>query len=315
MANTQKHIPVMLKEVLHYLYPQAGKTYVDATFGNGGYTEAVLQAADCKVIAIDRDPTVVSRAEELKQKYGARFEFRAGRFGDILNLITEPVDGFVFDIGVSSMQLDEAERGFSFAKPAPLDMRMSCKGTTAADIVNTMEEHELADLIFNYGEERKSRQIAHKIAEFRKLKPITLTTELADIIYSVISKKFNEINPATRTFQALRIAVNDELGELKSGLKAATERLKPEGRLVVVDFHSLEDRIVKTFFNEMNGKNSGTSRYMPVAENKTPVVFSAVSKAVFPTAEEAAENPRARSAKLRFAVKATAPAKKGVTND
>lgn len=315
MSEQQKHIPVMLKEVLAYLYPQNGKTYVDATFGNGGYSEAILQAADCNVIAIDRDPTVVSRAEELKQKYGSRFEFRAGKFGNIQNLIEDKVDGFVFDIGVSSMQLDEAERGFSFAKPAPLDMRMSCSGISAADIVNTMEEHELADLIYNYGEERKSRQIARKIAEARKLKPITLTTELADIIYSVISKKFNEINPATRTFQALRIAVNDELGELKAGLKAATALLKPEGRLVVVDFHSLEDRIVKTFFNEMSGKNSGTSRYMPVAANKTPAVFSAVSKAVFPTAEEAAENPRARSAKLRFALKSATPEMKGDTND
>lgn len=304
MSITAKHIPVMLKEVLQSLLPEDGKTYVDATFGNGGYSEAILEAADCKVIALDRDPTVVARASELKALYGSRFEFKSGCFSRIGELIGEPVDGFVFDIGVSSMQLDVAERGFSFAKEAPLDMRMSLSGTTAADIVNTMDEKELADLIYQYGEERKSRQIAHKIVEYRRHKPIETTTELAGIIYTVLHRTPHAIDPATRTFQALRIAVNDELGELKTGLQAATEKLSPGGRLVVVDFHSLEDRIVKTFFNTLSGKTAGVSRYLPETNKKEKPLFSQISKAIAASCEECAVNPRARSAKLRFAVKA-----------
>ena len=310
MDGKQRHIPVMLDEVIKYLSPQDGKTYVDATFGNGGYTEAILQSANCKVIAIDRDPTVLARAKEVKEKYANRFEFVSGRFGDVKNLISESVDGFVFDIGVSSMQLDDADRGFSFSKEAPLDMRMSLSGVTAADIVNNTEENELADIIYTYGEEKKSRQIARKIVEYRNIKPIETTTELAEIIYSIIHKNFGQINPATRTFQALRIAVNEELNELKNGLESATRLLKPQGRLVVVDFHSLEDRIVKKFFNEKSGKTNGVSRYMPQIITNTDVIFEVVSKAIAPTAEECEQNPRARSAKLRYAVKA-----KGVNND
>ena len=310
MDVMQRHIPVMLNEVLEYLAPQDGKTYVDATFGNGGYTQAILESANCKVIAIDRDPTVLCRVKEIKDKYKDRFEFVSGRFGDIKNLISEPVDGFVFDIGVSSMQLDDASRGFSFSKEAPLDMRMSQSGTSAADIVNNTEESELADIIYTYGEEKKSRQIARKIVEYRKTKPIETTTELAEIIYSIIHKNFGQINPATRTFQALRIAVNEELNELKNGLEAATCLLKQQGRLVVVDFHSLEDRIVKKFFNEKSGKTNGVSRYMPQIKNNTDVTFDVISKAVMPTLEECEQNPRARSAKLRYAVKS-----KGVNND
>ena len=257
MAETrQKHIPVMLDEVLENLKPAAGKVYVDATFGNGGYTKAILEKASCKVIALDRDPNVKSRAEELKKEFGDRFEFRAGQFGNFAELVSEEINGAVFDIGVSSMQLDQAERGFSFSKEAPLDMRMSCTGTSAADLVNNLPEKELADLIYKYGEEKKSRQIASRIAERRKTKKITTTTELAEIIYSVIHKSPNSIDPATRTFQALRIAVNNELQELENGLKGALLRLVPGGRLVVVSFHSLEDRIVKTFFNENSGKNA-----------------------------------------------------------
>lgn len=207
MSEKQKHIPVMLNEVLAALNPQDGETYVDATFGNGGYTEAILKAADCKVIAIDRDPTVLPRTEELKALYGSRFEFRRGQFSDIKALINQPVNGVVFDIGVSSMQLDQAERGFSFSKDAPLDMRMSCDGVTAAEIVNETPEKELADLIYKYGEERKSRQIAAKIAAYRKNKEISTTKELAEIIYTVIHKTPNGIDPATRTFQALRIEI------------------------------------------------------------------------------------------------------------
>ena len=297
-----KHIPVMLKEVLQYLNPQSGETYVDATFGNGGYTKAVLEATSCKVIALDRDPNVIVRANEFKNMYGNRFDFRSGKFGDFLDLVPEKINGAVFDIGVSSMQLDNADRGFSFSKQADLDMRMSCEGMSAKDIVNSLSEKELADMIYNYGEERKSRQIAQKIAEYRRKKKIETTTELAEIIYTVIHRKAGEIDPATRTFQALRIAVNDELGELERGLAGAANRLLPKGRLVVVDFHSLEDRIVKNYMKENGGRKVKISKYAPeLTEDNS--LFCEVSKAIVPAADECQNNPRARSAKLRFAVR------------
>lgn len=298
----QKHIPVMLQEVLTALKPQKGEVYVDATFGNGGYTKAILENADCKVIALDRDPTVKIRVNEFKNMYGDRFEFRAGQFGDFADLVPEKINGVVFDIGVSSMQLDEAERGFSFSKEGALDMRMSQDGISAKDIVNSYDEEALADLIYQYGEERKSRQIAKRIAEYRQNKKIETTTELAEIIYSVIHKKFGEIDPATRTFQALRIAVNDELGELSRGLSGAANRLQKNGRLVVVDFHSLEDRIVKNFFKENGGKRIRVSKYAPELVQDEHL-FAEVSKVVMPTAEECGKNPRARSAKLRYAIR------------
>lgn len=298
----QKHIPVMLQEVLAALNPQKGELYVDATFGNGGYTRAILEAANCKVIALDRDPTVRIRANEIKNMYGERFEFRFGQFGDFADLVPEKINGAVFDIGVSSMQLDEAERGFSFSKEGALDMRMSQSGVSAKDIVNTYDEQALADLIYQYGEEKKSRQIAREIAEYRKHKEIETTTELAEIIYKVIHKKFGEIDPATRTFQALRIAVNDELGELSRGLTGAATRLQKNGRLAVVDFHSLEDRIVKTFFKENGGRRVRVSKYAPELVQDEHL-FAEVSKVIVPTAEECKRNPRARSAKLRFAVR------------
>lgn len=298
----QKHIPVMLQEVLAALNPQKGEVYVDATFGNGGYTRAILEAANCKVIALDRDPTVRIRANEIKNMYGERFEFRFGQFGDFADLVPEKINGAVFDIGVSSMQLDEAERGFSFSKEGALDMRMSQSGVSAKDIVNTYDEQALADLIYQYGEEKKSRQIAREIAEYRKHKEIETTTELAEIIYKVIHKKFGEIDPATRTFQALRIAVNDELGELSRGLTGAANRLQKNGRLAVVDFHSLEDRIVKTFFKENGGRRVRISKYaLELVQDEH--LFAEVSKVIVPTAEECKRNPRARSAKLRFAVR------------
>lgn len=298
----QKHIPVMLQEVLAALNPQKGEVYVDATFGNGGYTRAILEAANCKVIALDRDPTVRIRANEIKNMYGERFEFRFGQFGDFADLVPEKINGAVFDIGVSSMQLDEAERGFSFSKEGTLDMRMSQSGVSAKDIVNTYDEQALADLIYQYGEEKKSRQIAREIAEYRKHKEIETTTELAEIIYKVIHKKFGEIDPATRTFQALRIAVNDELGELSRGLTGAANRLQKNGRLAVVDFHSLEDRIVKTFFKENGGRRVRVSKYAPELVQDEHL-FAEVSKVIVPTVEECKRNPRARSAKLRFAVR------------
>lgn len=299
----QTHFPVMLPQVLETLRPQDGRIYVDATFGNGGYTEAVLNAANCKVIALDRDPNVLPRVKELQALYGGRLEFRAGCFGDFAKLVSEQIDGAVFDIGVSSMQLDQGERGFSFSKDAPLDMRMSQSGQSAADIVNTLPESELADLIYQYGEERKSRQIAARIAAARKLKKIETTKELAEIIYSVIRRSPNSIDPATRTFQALRIAVNDELGELQKGLSGATARLKPQGRLVVVDFHSLEDRIVKTFFKNNTGKARHVSRYAAKPQEQDNAIFKECSKVILPSEEEVRNNSRSRSAKLRYAVK------------
>ncbi len=299
----QRHIPVMLEEVLQYLQPQNGEVYVDATFGNGGYSKAILEKADCKVIALDRDPNVQARAGELKSIYGNRFEFYAGNFGDMAQIITEKVNGVVFDIGVSSMQLDDAERGFSFGKEAKLDMRMSCEGVSAADIVNGYEEKDLADLLYKYGEERKSRQIAAKIVEYRKHKEIVTTTELAEIIYTVLPRKNNEINPATRTFQALRIAVNNELGELENGLAGATQLLAKDGRLVVVDFHSLEDRIVKCFMKDNCAKKVRVSKYAPKPVSDNNYLFSGISAVIAPTEKEKNANPRARSAKLRYAIR------------
>ena len=303
----RRHIPVMLAEVLQSLNPQDGKIYVDATFGFGGYSEAILQAADCKVIALDRDPTVKSRAEELAAKYKNRFEFRAGKFGDFTALVGENIDGAVFDIGVSSMQIDEANRGFSFTKEAPLDMRMSCEGLSAKDIVNTYSESELADLIYAYGEDRKSRVIARKIVEYRQEKEIETTTELAEIIYSAIYRpKFGELNPATRTFQALRIAVNDELEQLKQGINGAALRLNKGAPLVVVDFHSLEDRIVKLFFKENSAKKVKISKYaepQDAENNDKKYLFAQVSKVIVPTKSECEQNPRAHCAKLRYAIR------------
>lgn len=303
-AAREKHIPVMLQEVLEALAPQKGGVYVDATFGNGGYTQAILNAADCKVIALDRDPHVEVRAEEFLARYGNRFRFIPGCFSLISELVSEKVDGVVFDIGVSSMQLDESERGFSFAKEGPLDMRMSQKGLTAADIVNNFDETDLANLIYQYGEEKKSRAIAKKIVAARALKPLKTTTELAEIIYKVIRRQPHQIDPATRTFQALRIVVNDELAELETALYGALQILKDQARLVVVDFHSLEDRIVKNFFNQQSGKTAGVSRYAPpLLAQAQPAVFSEISRALKPTEAECAANPRARSAKLRYGIK------------
>ncbi len=304
MADYKIHYPVMLNEVLENLDVANGKIYVDATFGNGGYSEAILNKADCKVIALDRDANVLARAKEMKQIYGNRFEFRQGCFGNFDTLVSENIDGAVFDIGVSSMQLDQAERGFSFAKDAPLDMRMSQEGTSAYDLVNKLSEGELADILYNYGEEKKSRQIAKKIIETRKAKPIETTVELANIIYQVIRRSFNQtIDPATRSFQALRIAVNDELNELQKGLMNASVRLKKGGRLVVVDFHSLEDRIVKSFFKNNSDKNVHISRYRIQEPTKSNAMFCFASKAIVPTAQELELNSRSRSAKLRYAIR------------
>jgi 16S rRNA (cytosine1402-N4)-methyltransferase len=309
MNNESPHYPVMLKEVLEYVSPKDGEVYVDGTFGAGGYSRALLQAADCKVYAIDRDPNVKRLAEELEAEFPGRIELLVGRFSDLERLLKESgvqkVDAVVLDVGVSSMQIDEAERGFSFMREGPLDMRMSQEGVDAAYIVNNTEEKELADIIYKYGGEKKSRRVASAIVKARAEKPITTTKELAEIVRSVVRMAKDKIDPATRTFQALRIWVNDELGELKKALSGAEAVLSPYGRLVVVTFHSLEDAIVKEFINKKSGKTEGVSRHLPLPEEKKVVAtFRAIkNKAIKPTEEEIAINVRSRSAKLRAAEK------------
>ena len=302
----------MLPEILENLRPADGAIYVDGTFGAGGYTGAILDEVDCKVIAIDRDPEAELRANILQKKYGNRLIFIHGRFGDVEDILRqagfEKVDGFVLDLGVSSMQLDQAPRGFSFRADGPLDMRMdNSTGQTAAAIVNSYAEKELADLIYIYGEERHSRRIAKKIIEARREQKIETTAQLADIVRSVVPRsRKDDIDPATRTFQALRIAVNDELGELERALAAAERILKPGGRMIVVSFHSLEDGIVKRFFRGRSGNDPQASRHMPAIAKGTAIFEQVTKKAILPSAREVAENPRSRSAKLRVAMKARA---------
>ena len=309
MTESKRHIPVMINEVLDTLAPQSGKTYVDCTFGNGGYTRAILEATDCSCISIDQDPTVKAKADELKKEFGNRFTFVEGKFGDVEQLIkktsTKNIDGIVFDIGVSSMQLDDADRGFSFNKEAILDMRMSKSGISAKDLVNELDEVELANIIYKYGEERKSRFVARAIVEARAEKEIETTTELANIVDKAIFGKAGKTHPATKTFQALRIETNKELEQLENGLQGATNLLAKDGKLVVVTFHSLEDRIVKNFMKDNSVKTgSGTSRYLPVIEEKTEdKAFSRISKAIKPSKSEILSNKRSRSAKLRVAIK------------
>ena len=296
------HYPVMLNEVLAALSPVDGGIYVDGTFGAGGYTRAILDAADCTVVAIDRDPDAQRRAADMDEP---RLIFLRGCFGDVEALLREAgiekVDGFVLDLGVSSFQLDEADRGFSFREDGPLDMRMDPEsGRSAAELIVQTEEKDLADLIYKYGEERKSRRIAHKIIEVCRQTPIETTGQLADIVRSCVPQSRDGIDPATRTFQALRIAVNDELGELERALASAESILKTDGKMVVVSFHSLDDSLVKRFFREQSGGES-VSRYLPQTEN-APVKFDLLTrKAVKPSAEEIAENARSRSARLRAA--------------
>lgn len=301
------HYPVMLSEVVSALSPVDGGVYVDGTFGAGGYTKAILESADCKVVAIDRDPAAQNRARDLLEKYAGRLVFVRGCFGDVTNLLSHAgvsdVDGFVLDLGVSSYQLDEGDRGFSFRFDAPLDMRMDPDNTrSASDLLAEIEEKELADLLYNYGEERKSRRIAKKIVNLRRENPIHTTTQLADIVRSCLPPaRHGEIDPATRTFQAIRIAVNDELGELERALESAETILAHHGRIVVVSFHSLEDRLVKRFLRTQSGGNA-VSRYVPSTQERSAAKFELLTrKAVKPTEQEMSENPRSRSARLRTA--------------
>lgn len=312
-TEDRPHKPVLLREVLEALAPRDGEIMVDGTFGAGGYSRAILDSANCELYGIDRDPTAVATGKKLEAEYDGRFHMVEGCFGDMAKLVpaagAQQVDGIVLDIGVSSMQLDQADRGFSFREDGPLDMRMSMSGPTAADFVNTAEEEDIANVVYRYGEERASRKVARKIIEMRAEEPFTTTSQLARAVRSVVRKSKDGIDPATRTFQALRIYVNDELGELERAMDAAETLLKPGGRLVVVTFHSLEDRQVKTFMKERSGDPNKMSRRLPgEPEVAIPTFTTITRKAVTGQKDEIRANPRARSAKLRAVARNDQPA-------
>ena len=305
------HIPVLLQDVLEGLRPRDGGVYVDGTFGAGGYSRAILATPGTRVIAFDRDPSAIRDGAELVAASGGRLTLVQARFGDIAKelraLGVGKVDGVALDIGVSSMQFDQAARGFSFRFEGPLDMRMESAGRSAADIVNEEDEAQIADIIYKFGEDHASRRIARFIVQAREAGPITTTSALADIVQRAIPGKPGDIHPATRTFQALRIAVNDELGELVRALAGAEEILAEGGALAVVTFHSLEDRIVKQFFAQRSGKGAARSRLLPGEPIPPPSTFTLQTRqAVAPSHAETVANPRARSAKLRVALRTDA---------
>lgn len=368
-AQSGRHIPVLLASVLDALQPKDGETYIDATFGAGGYTRAILEAADCRVTAFDRDPTAVEAAKPMLDEFGGRLELLQAPFGDLLEMseageLGPQFDGVVFDLGVSSMQLDTPERGFSFQADGPLDMRMgssglvhtaqACvepheaksggqeatiegrrsnigspnvgqgrvpnigspnvgqqeEGPSAADVVNNYDEEVIANILYRLGDERRSRAIAKAIVARRAEQPFSRTLELAELVQKVLGRGPPGKHPATRTFQALRLYVNDELGQLVKGLAGAERVLKPGGRLVVVTFHSLEDRIAKRFFATRSGKTEGVSRHMPAAPEPIhrPSFQIINSRSLTSSKAELEANPRARSARLRFGVRTDAPA-------
>jgi 16S rRNA (cytosine1402-N4)-methyltransferase len=295
------HVPVLLGSVCDWLEPIAGGRFLDATFGGGGYAQALLDAGAAVVVGLDRDPDAVARGRRLTAAE-PRLAIVEGCFGDLADLVDGPFDGIVFDLGVSSFQLDAAGRGFSFRHDGPLDMRMGADGPSAADLVATLDEAELADIFRRYGEEFKARRVARAIVERRRRAPFTRTLDLADVVRRAVGGPPGTVDQATRVFQALRIAVNDELGELERGLEGAVERLAPGGRLVVVSFHSLEDRIVKRFFQTASGTTPGVSRHQPAAAAAAAGPLELLTrKVVRPDAAECARNPRARSARLRAA--------------
>ncbi len=305
------HVPVMLGEVVAALAPQDGAVYLDATFGGGGYARAVLDAAACTVWAIDRDPDAVARGAAIAASYPGRLHLVEGSFGDMVALLAEAgveaLDGVMLDLGVSSFQIDDAARGFSFRLDGPLDMRMSRQGPSAADLVAELSEAELADTLYRFGEERMSRRIARAIVTARAEAPIETTGQLASIIRGVMPPARDGIHPATRSFQALRIRVNDELGEIERALAAAAGLLRPGGRLVVVSFHSLEDRLVKRFFTHAAGRDPAPSRHDPggLVDAMAPDFRLLTPRAVRPGVQEIADNSRARSARLRALARLT----------
>jgi len=316
MPITSGHTPVLLHEVIAALAPHKNGIYVDATFGRGGYTRALLEKPNTRVIAIDRDPDAIKVGQEMVEEFAPRLSVLQGPFGAMDILLAgehlSGVDGIALDLGLSSPQIDEPERGFSFSSDGPLDMRMSKSGPSAADIVNTMDEDDLATIIYTLGEERYSRRVARSILEARASERIARTAQLADIIRKAVPRSADGIDPATRSFQALRIHVNDEMGELTRALIAAEVLLKPQGRLAVVSFHSLEDRIVKEFLRRRSGNAPSVSRHLPANDQNAPAPSFAIltKKPQTPSEAEIAANPRARSAKLRIAERTDAPAQK-----
>jgi 16S rRNA (cytosine1402-N4)-methyltransferase len=305
-----RHTSVLGREAIEWLAPRDGGIFVDATFGAGGYSRAILETPGTRVIGIDRDRTAITGGFGLVDRSDGRLTLVEDRFSNLAEICAahgfDAVDGVVMDVGVSSMQLDQAERGFSFRLGGPLDMRMGQSGPTAADVVAKASEADLASIIYIFGEERHSRRVARAIVAARKDAPVTTTRALADIVGKVVRSKPNEIHPATRTFQALRIFVNEELDELHQALSAAERVLKPGGRLVVISFHSLEDRIVKNFLNE-RGRASSGSRHLPEVAHVASSFQILTKRPVTPGAAEVAANPRARSAKLRAAERTAAP--------
>jgi 16S rRNA (cytosine1402-N4)-methyltransferase len=307
------HVPVLLPEVLEALGPAPGRTVIDGTFGAGGYSKAILETG-AEVLALDRDPSAARFAQPLAAAFDGRFHFAQSRFSQmqarLQEIGREHCDGVALDLGVSSMQIDEPERGFSFMRDGPLDMRMGPDGPSAADLVNTLEPAELARIFFVYGEERQSRRIAAALARRRALEPFARTLDLAESVEKAVGgRRGAPIHPATRVFQALRIAVNQELSELEAGLDAAERVLRSGGKLAVVTFHSLEDRIVKAFFTERAGRLPAGSRHLPPSAAGPEPTFELLFKgARAPGPAEMAANPRARSAKLRAGVRTAAPA-------
>ena len=300
------HIPVLLAEVLEHLAPRPDAVILDGTFGGGGYARAILEASPCTLWALDRDPEAIARGAALARAYPGRLHLIEGRFGDMLTLLAArgvtQLDGVVLDLGVSSFQLDTPERGFSFRFDGPLDMRMGRTGPTAADLVNTLPEAELADLIWEFGEERHSRRVARAIVKARAEAPFTTTLQLAEVIRRAVPRDPSGIHGATRSFQALRIRVNDELGEIERALEQAMRLLAPGGRLVIVSFHSLEDRLVKRAFQKAAGRGPGPSRHAPsmlLAPHASAPYNLLTPRSIRPGAAETTANPRARSAHLR----------------
>ena len=308
---TAEHIPVLLAEVIAMLQPRDGALYVDGTFGAGGYSRALLDGAACRVIGLDRDPAAMRSGAALVAQSGGRLTLIEGRFSEMESLLKplgiDAVSGVVLDLGVSSMQFDDAARGFSFRADGPLDMRMSQHGESAADLVNRLSEAELVQIIRDYGEERFARRVARTILAARRTAPITRTGELAALVRRSVPAS-GTIDAATRTFQALRIAVNDELGELDRGLLAAERLLAPGGRLAVISFHSLEDRRVKSFLRGRSGHAPRSTRHLPSFREREPSFRLLTAKPVTPSPAEIARNPRARSARLRAAERTAAPA-------